>query len=118
MTNQQQAQLAARQNVSVEGKACEECGATGKLHRHHDDYSKPLEVVILCPACHRRRHAQDPQRRYDYLSIRQQERFRQLSISGATAFKLSEEFDLTYETARRNRELIRDGARDALKEEK
>lgn len=36
--------------------SCESCGATGKLHKHHADYSKPLEVRWLCPKCHGRVH--------------------------------------------------------------
>ena len=36
--------------------ACQQCGAAGKLHRHHPDYSKPLLVEFLCPACHGRVH--------------------------------------------------------------
>lgn len=32
--------------------ACQECGATGKLQRHHPDYSKPDQVEILCIPCH------------------------------------------------------------------
>src|SRR5688572_6263292 len=31
------------------------CGAMGQ-HRHHPDYSKPLEIVWLCAPCHRREH--------------------------------------------------------------
>lgn len=27
-----------------------------KLHRHHEDYSKPTEIVWLCSACHGARH--------------------------------------------------------------
>lgn len=36
-----------------------ECGKIGGfLHRHHEDYNKPLEVVQLCPQCHAKRHAE------------------------------------------------------------
>lgn len=34
---------------------CERCGIH-KVHGHHEDYSKPLEVVWLCAACHKLRH--------------------------------------------------------------
>lgn len=27
------------------------------VHAHHQDYSKPLEVMWLCPRCHHRLHA-------------------------------------------------------------
>jgi hypothetical protein len=37
--------------------ACEECGTTDeKLHGHHEDYHRPLEVEWLCPPCHGARH--------------------------------------------------------------
>ena len=36
--------------------SCERCGATARLHGHHVDYSRPLEVMWLCPQCHRREH--------------------------------------------------------------
>jgi hypothetical protein len=35
---------------------CERCGATGLIHAHHDDYSRTLEVIWLCPVHHRERH--------------------------------------------------------------
>jgi ribosomal protein S27AE len=37
-------------------EACEVCGES-KVHAHHDDYSKPLEVRWLCPAHHYEHHA-------------------------------------------------------------
>jgi len=35
---------------------CEVCGDEDRLHAHHDDYLKPLEVRWLCPAHHRQWH--------------------------------------------------------------
>jgi len=37
---------------------CEKCGAIERIHAHHEDYSKPLEVVWLCQICHIKHHAQ------------------------------------------------------------
>lgn len=39
-------------------EACEICGETPDypLHGHHEDYSKPLEVIWLCSPCHRDLH--------------------------------------------------------------
>lgn len=44
----------------VKADACEDCGVffgdARKLHGHHEDYSKPLEVAWLCKDCHAARH--------------------------------------------------------------
>ena len=46
----------AVQNGSLERQACQTCG-NKKAHAHHPNYSKPLEVVWLCPLHHKAAHA-------------------------------------------------------------
>lgn len=40
----------------IKKQPCERCGSTIRIHGHHDDYSKPLEVRWLCPQCHKNLH--------------------------------------------------------------
>ena len=40
----------------IKKQPCENCGSTVRVHGHHDDYSKPLEVRWLCPRCHKAFH--------------------------------------------------------------
>lgn len=35
---------------------CERCGYAVGVHAHHEDYSKPLDVIWLCRSCHGARH--------------------------------------------------------------
>ena len=37
---------------------CVRCWQPGILHGHHTDYSRPLDVIWLCPACHGREHGE------------------------------------------------------------
>jgi sRNA-binding protein len=55
----------AANNAVRDGKLhrqpCEVCGANEALHKHHRDYSKPLDVIWLCARCHHRLHALFPE---------------------------------------------------------
>lgn len=44
---------AVRKTNIPEGCKCQECKKNLATQRHHDDYSKPLEVKFLCRKCHR-----------------------------------------------------------------
>ena len=48
---------AVRAGLLEKPSACQVCGNTERrLHGHHQDYSKPLEVIWVCPPCHREFH--------------------------------------------------------------
>ncbi len=36
---------------------CSRCEKGGRIHAHHEDYAKPLDVVWLCPRCHELAHS-------------------------------------------------------------
>jgi ribosomal protein S27AE len=46
---------AAIRSGRLKKQPCERCG-NSRVHAHHDDYSRPLEVRWLCPACHGLEH--------------------------------------------------------------
>lgn len=52
-----QAVQSAIRNGSLAKMPCEVCGTTERIHAHHDDYSKPLDVNWLCHSHHMERHA-------------------------------------------------------------
>lgn len=45
-----------RKGEVVKPDACSCCGKGGIIHGHHSDYSRPLDVEWLCPACHVGKH--------------------------------------------------------------
>lgn len=47
---------AIRDGRLVKPISCERCKAGDRLHGHHEDYDKPLDVVWLCTICHGKRH--------------------------------------------------------------
>ena len=49
------AQNTANCRIKIEDKLCEDCNDKAQ-ERHHEDYDKPLEVVLLCKKCHNKRH--------------------------------------------------------------
>lgn len=40
----------------VEKKPCAVCNSTYRIHGHHENYDKPLDVIWLCPSCHSMLH--------------------------------------------------------------
>jgi len=42
---------------------CQHCGCECVPHGHHDDYTKPLDVMWLCVPCHAARHRELKQQR-------------------------------------------------------
>jgi hypothetical protein len=54
-------QYALRRGSLKRPGACTDCQRTDvRLHAHHDDYSKPLQVAWVCPKCHGARHRRHP----------------------------------------------------------
>lgn len=48
----------ALKSGTIESQPCSICGSIKNVDAHHEDYSKPLEVVWLCRSHHQLRHVQ------------------------------------------------------------
>jgi hypothetical protein len=46
----------AMRNGTLVRQSCERCGTDKNVHAHHEDYSRPLEVMWLCQPHHKERH--------------------------------------------------------------
>lgn len=49
---QHKVEKALRSGRLIRPLTCSACGKPGLIEAHHDDYSKPLDVVWLCTPCH------------------------------------------------------------------
>jgi len=50
-------QIAIERGEIVKPSTCSKCGEPHKnIQGHHEDYSKPLDVIWLCPPCHGELH--------------------------------------------------------------
>lgn len=43
---------ALKNGILTKSTHCQMCGKEEKLHGHHHDYGKPLDIIWVCPACH------------------------------------------------------------------
>lgn len=47
---------ALKEGIINKSLKCAECQIEYKTEAHHEDYTKPLDVIWLCHGCHMRRH--------------------------------------------------------------
>lgn len=51
------AEYAMKKGIIKRATICERCGKADRLlHKHHPDYSKPIQILWLCTACHGLQH--------------------------------------------------------------
>lgn len=49
----------ATHNIPLDNKKCANCKTKNDLQRHHPDYTKPKQVIILCRKCHNNLHEKE-----------------------------------------------------------
>lgn len=48
--------VALRANQLNKADTCSKCGSSRNIQAHHEDYTKPLDIVWLCASCHKQLH--------------------------------------------------------------
>ena len=56
LDSHQEVAKAVRKGILKRPLLCSRCSKSGTVHGHHHDYTKPLDVTWLCPACHHGEH--------------------------------------------------------------
>lgn len=56
MKAQQQLRNAVKTGLVIRPTVCDNCQSGGRIDGHHEDYSKPLDVMWLCDPCHKLQH--------------------------------------------------------------
>jgi hypothetical protein len=46
----------ARMVKLFKNDSCYFCGSSFFLHKHHEDYNRPFDVIVLCESCHKKIH--------------------------------------------------------------
>jgi len=59
-----------RMSISGRGKhqpaaMCERCGSIGNIHAHHRDYTRPDDIMWVCPPCHNSQQSEDRKAGFD-----------------------------------------------------
>ena len=59
-SGKESARIALNQSVKsgkiIKPRTCSRCPSSFHIHAHHPDYSKPIDVIWLCAACHSAEH--------------------------------------------------------------
>ncbi len=57
-----------RTGVIKKEHICSNCNQEKPLHKHHEDYGKPYDVIWLCVPCHNQLHAAKRRMKHEQLS--------------------------------------------------
>jgi uncharacterized LabA/DUF88 family protein len=52
----QRVRYAIKKGLITKPLQCSICGRESRIHAHHEDYEKPLDVIWVCASCHKKIH--------------------------------------------------------------